>query len=303
MTDSDFMLVDKKQMRGAFQRAAASYDAAAVLQREIADRLLARLALIKLVPARILDAGCGTGYCTRALAQRYPRAQVLGLDIATAMTARAQNINGPRSPLARWRRRDRYVCGDAESLPLASASVDMVFSNLAMQWCDPQVVFAEFLRVLRPGGLLMFTSFGPDTLRELRNAWATVDDTPHVHGFIDMHDLGDALMRTQFAEPVMDMEHITLTYADVLSVMRDLKAIGAHNVARGRSTGLLGKQRYGRFVAAYESRRLTSGRIPATYEVVYGHAWAPLADSGRGAASTDGSVRIPVARIGRRGRA
>ena len=135
----------------------------------------------------------------------------------------------------------------------------------------------------------------------LRNAWAVVDDAPHVHGFIDMHDLGDALMRTQFAEPVMDMEHITLTYADVLSVMRDLKAIGAHNVARGRSLGLLGKQRYARFVAAYESARLTSGRIPATYEVVYGHAWAPLVDSGRGVPRTDGVVRIPIERIRRRG--
>ncbi len=300
MTDSDFMLVDKKQMRGAFQRAAGSYDAAAVLQREIADRLLARLALIKLVPPRILDAGCGTGYCTRALAQRYPRAQIVGLDIAAAMTARAQGANGPRNVISRWRRRDRYVCGDAESLPLASASVDMVFSNLAVQWCDPQAVFAEFRRVLRPGGLLMFTSFGPDTLRELRNAWAVVDDMPHVHGFIDMHDLGDTLMRTQFAEPVMDMEHITLTYADVLAVMRDLKAIGAHNVARGRSVGLLGKQRYARFVAAYESDRLTSGRIPATYEVVYGHAWAPLADSNRAAPRADGTVRIPIERIGRR---
>ena len=301
MTDSDFMLVDKKQMRNAFQRAAGSYDAAAVLQREIADRMLARLALIKLVPARILDAGCGTGYCTRALAQRYPRAQVVGLDIAAAMTTRAQADHGARFSLRRWRRRDHYICGDAESLPLASDSVDMVFSNLAVQWCDPQAVFAEFRRVLRPGGLLMFTSFGPDTLRELRNAWAVVDDAPHVHGFIDMHDLGDALMRTQFAEPVMDMEHITLTYADVLSVMRDLKAIGAHNVARGRSLGLLGKQRYARFVAAYESARLTSGRIPATYEVVYGHAWAPLVDSGRGVPRTDGVVRIPIERIRRRG--
>lgn len=301
MTDSDFMLVDKKQMRSAFQRAASGYDASAVLQREIADRLLARLALIKLVPTRILDAGCGTGYCTRALSQRYPRAQVVGIDIAAAMTARAHTANGPRSTLGRWRRRDRYVCGDAESLPLASASIDMVFSNLTVQWCNPQAVFAEFLRVLRPGGLLMFTSFGPDTLRELRHAWATVDDAPHVHGFIDMHDLGDALMRIQFAEPVMDMEYITLTYADVVSVMRDLKAIGAHNVARGRSTGLLGKQRYARFVAAYESGRRADGRIPATYEVVYGHAWSPLADSGRPASHADGTVRIPVERIGRRG--
>ncbi len=300
MTDSDFMLVDKQHMRSAFQRAAGGYDASAVLQREIADRLLERLALIKLAPTRILDAGCGTGYCTRALSQRYPRAQVLGIDIAEGMTARAHTDHGPRSTLGRWRRRDRYVCGDAESLPLASASIDMVFSNLAVQWCNPQLVFAEFLRVLRPGGLLMFTSFGPDTLRELRRAWATVDADPHVHGFVDMHDLGDALMRTQFAEPVMDMEHITLTYTDVVSVMRDLKAIGAHNVARGRRAGLLGKQHYARFVAAYESERRTDGRIPATYEVVYGHAWAPVEDNRR-PAGRDDAVRIPINRIGRRG--
>lgn len=303
MTDSDFMLVDKRQMRNAFQRAATGYDAAAVLQREIAERLLARLDLIRLAPARILDAGCGTGYCTRALARRYPRAQVLGLDIAAAMTAQARTARPTHTILGRWRRRDRYVCGDAESLPLASASVDMVFSSLAVQWCDPEVVFAEFLRVLRPGGLLMFASFGPDTLRELRNAWAKVDNTPHVHGFIDMHDIGDTLMRAQFADPVMDMEHITLTYQDVVSVMRDLKAIGAHNVARGRSTGLLGRQRYARFVEAYESQRRADGRIPATYEVVYGHAWAPVADRQRATPDAQGAVRIPLERIGRRGRA
>ena len=283
MTDSDFMLVDKKQMRSAFQRAASGYDASAVLQREIADRLLARLALIKLVPTRILDAGCGTGYCTRALSQRYPRAQVVGIDIAAAMTARAHTANGPRSTLGRWRRRDRYVCGDAESLPLASASIDMVFSNLTVQWCNPQAVFAEFLRVLRPGGLLMFTSFGPDTLRELRHAWATVDDAPHVHGFIDMHDLGDMLSACGYSAPVMDMEVITLTYSDVDALVADLRATGQQNALAERRRGLTGKSVFGVMRTAYENLR-RDGRLPATFEIVYGHAWKPpqrLTEDGR----------------------
>lgn len=300
--DDHFPSVDKKHMRRAFQRAAAGYDACAVLQREIADRLLARLDLIKLVPARILDAGCGTGYATRALARRYPRAHIIGMDLAPGMATQACAQRKTHSDIHQWlaRGRDRYVCGDAECLPVATASVDMVFSNLVLQWCDARLVFAEFLRVLRPGGVLMFSSFGPDTLRELRRAWAVADAaTPHVHAFVDMHDLGDALVRAHFADPVMDAEYLTLTYADVMAVLHELKAIGAHNVAPQRSPGLTGKHRFARFVSAYESQRRPDGTLPATYEVVYGHAWA--ATSPRASvARADGSVVIPLDRIGRR---
>jgi len=290
-------ILDKRGVRAAFQRAAASYDSAAVLQREIADRLVERLDLIKHEPARVLDVGSGTGYCTRLLARRYPRAHVIGVDIALAMVCAAARRGRPRWWVGR-RARDRYVCGDAESLPVAARSVDMVVSNLTLQWCNPDAAFSEFARVLRPGGLLMFTSFGPDTLRELRTAWMTVDDTPHVHDFIDMHDLGDALVRARFAEPVMDVERLTLTYSGVIGVLRDLKAIGAHNVARNRSPGLTGKRRFAGFRSAYEAMATPDGRVPATYEVIHGHAWSPLLDSGS-ARRADGVVTIPLTRLGR----
>jgi malonyl-CoA O-methyltransferase len=286
----ELLALDKRRLRQSFAQAADTYDAVAVLQREIADRLLARLEVVRLQPRALLDIGCGTGYDLRRLSQRYPRARVLGLDIAETMAHRA------RSRAGRWRRftgRSLFACGDAEHLPLATASVDMVVSNLALQWCDPPTVFAEARRVLRPGGLFMFTTFGPDTLRELRAAWRAADDAAHVHSFIDMHDLGDMLMHAGFADPVMDMEAFTLTYADVRGVMRDIKQLGAHNVAVSRARGLTGKARFARFRAAYEALA-QDGKIPATYEAVYGHAWVPETEPAR-----DGIATIPVGRIGR----
>ncbi|MEK7697754.1 MAG: methyltransferase domain-containing protein, partial [Pseudomonadota bacterium] len=225
-----------------------------------------------------------------------PRAQRLALDIAESMVRHARHGFGWRRLL---QRRSLPVCGDAEALPLAGASVDMIVSNLALQWCDAQTAFAEFRRVLRPGGLAIFTTFGPDTLRELRTAWRTVDDRPHVHGFRDMHDLGDLLVRSGFAEPVMDVERLTLTYADVLGVLSDLKRLGAHNTARGRARGLTGKHQFARFRAAYEALA-RDGRIPATYEAVYGLAWAP--EAARAPRAADGTGSVPVAELRRRPR-
>lgn len=290
-TDQPAWMLDKARARAAFERAAATYDQAAVLQREVAGRLLERLDLIRLRPTRIVDVGCGTGYCTRALARRYRGAEVVGIDIAHAMLRRARGA-GPW-----WQRvlgaRTRYACGDAECLPVADAAVDMVISNLMLQWCDPARVFAEFHRVLRPGGVLMFTSFGPDTLTELRAAWRAADAGIHVHAFVDMHDVGDALLRAGLAEPVMDVERLTLTYADAIEVMRDLKHIGAHNTAHGRARGLTGKRQLARVREAYAARA-SDGRVPATFEVVYGHAWAPP----QVAPARDAGV-VPLASIGR----
>ncbi|HHJ12761.1 MAG TPA: malonyl-[acyl-carrier protein] O-methyltransferase BioC [Gammaproteobacteria bacterium] len=261
-------LPDKRLVRRSFERAAASYDAAAVLQREVCSRLLERLDLIRFRPGRVLDLGCGTGQALDDLLRRYPRAQVLGLDLAPAMLERARRRG-------RWRRRPQAVCADAERLPFADASFDLVFSSLMIQWCvDPAGLFAEMRRVLRPGGLFLFSGFGPDTLRELRQAWRAVDSHVHVNHFPDLHTLGDALLAAGFADPVMDVERITLTYSDIHGLMRDLKQIGAHNVTRGRPRGLTGRARLRRLEQAYEDFR-REGVLPATWEVLNGLAWQP----------------------------
>ena len=274
--------VDKLCARRAFGRAAESYDAAAVLQHEIGRRMLERLDYVKLQPKRILDIGCGTGVASEALLKRYPKAQVIGLDFALPMLERTRKRG-------RWLRRPKALCADLDFLPLASGSVDLIYSNAAIQWSEdaPQAI-AEMHRVLRPGGLLMFSSFGPDTLKELRHAWSEVDGYEHVHGFIDMHDYGDMMVRAGFADPVIDMENLRLTYATVAELMRDLKDIGANNAGAGRPRGLTGKARLRALGEVYEQFRDAEQRLPATYEVIYGHAWG--AEQRRAGAE----VHVPV---------
>lgn len=270
---NDELLVDKRLVRCSFEHAAATYDAAAVLQNEVCRRMLERLDYIRHRPAALLDAGSGTGNALAALSRRYPGARIVALDIALAMLQRGRE----RHPW--WRRllarRWHVVCGDIERLPLADASIGMVWSNLALQWVnEPQWAFTEMRRVLSPGGLLMFSTFGPDTLKELRRAYHGADRHTHINRFIDMHDIGDMLLSSGFSDPVMDMECVTLTYDDVRQLMRELKAIGAHNMTKGRPTGLSGKSLLATVARNYEAFR-RDGKLPATFEVVYGHAWKP----------------------------
>ncbi len=272
---SSAFTLDKRQLRRSFERAASTYDRAAVLQREVCERALERLDLMKITPAVILDAGSGTGFAAPALARRYPRATVVEFDIAPAMlqTARAR---APRWKKWLGRQRELFVCGDNEQLPIRAGTVGLFWSNLAFQWAnDLPRVFSECQRVLQPGGLLSFTTFGPDTLKELRHAFAGNAGGVHVNRFYDMHDVGDMLVQAGFADPVMDMEQVTLTYADVETLMRELKAIGAHNVATGRNRGLTGRRALDNLRRRYEELR-RDGRLPATFEVVYGHAWKPM---------------------------
>lgn len=284
--------IDKRAMRHAFNRAAAGYDVTAVLQREVCARMLERLDYIKLQPLRILDVGSGTGWGTRQLAARYPSAQVVALDIALGMLEAARGMSGWWQKLFSASKQ-RFVCADAEALPLAAQSMEMVWSNLALQWCnDLPATFAELHRVIKVDGLLMFSTFGPDTLKELRQAFNGVDQHNHLNRFADMHDIGDMLVHAGFAEPVMDMEYLTLTYDDVRGVLHDLKHIGAHNTTVGRGQGLMGKHAWARLVENYEVLR-RDGKLPATYEVVYGHAWKPQPRTTRdGAAIIQTSFKI-----------
>jgi len=272
---NDDYTIDKRSLRAAFERAAAGYDGAAILQREVCDRMLSRLEYIKYIPDVILDAGSGTGYGTRKLLMRYPAARVLAIDIARAMHLQA------RPPVSWWRQlsgkknRTSYVTGDMEQMPFKDSCTGLVWSNLSLQWCnDIKETFSEVHRVLQTGGLFMFSTFGPDTLKELRHAFGKTDSYSHVNRFMDMHDVGDILVHCGFATPVMDMEYITLTYDSPIGVMRDLKAIGAHNSTAGRRRGLSGKITWQTALDRYETLR-DGGKLPATFEVIYGHAWKP----------------------------
>ncbi len=263
MADTDALL-DRRRVRRAFNASASGYDDAAVLQRHVADELDARIADLGIEPARVLDVGSGTGLLTRRLLARFPDAQVHALDFAPAMASRTASINPGRT-----------VCADAERLPLAPASIDLVVSSLTLNWCDFSRVFEAVGQVLAPGGLWLFSTVGPDTLMELRAAWRAVDSGARVHDFVDMHDLGDALLAQGFTNPVLDVDRVNIAYADVATLLRDLKTLGVVNARSERPRGLLGRRRLAALADAYERFRDESGELPSTWEVVYAHAWAP----------------------------
>ncbi|QCU89262.1 malonyl-ACP O-methyltransferase BioC [Thiomicrorhabdus sediminis] len=282
----------RQHIKQHFSHAAPSYDDAAILQKTVAQRVDERLDLTTVAPQTILDLGAGTGLLTEYLLQRYPQADIFAVDLSAQMLQIAQpKLQSPRWPflgrrLNQWLKSSPVsklfyqpgvmpVSADVYQLPFADNSVDMIVSNLMLQWCDDlDAVFKEFRRVLKDNGLLMFTTFGPDTLKELRQCWQAVDNHyEHVNNFIDMHDIGDALIRSGFGQPVMDMELFTLTYDKPIGVLKDLKAIGATNANSQRPQGLMGKQRFMQMLNVYESLR-KAGKIPASYEVVHGHAWA-----------------------------
>ena len=274
---------DPRAVRRHFARAAATYDQAAVLQKEVGSRMAERLDVVKLAPDSILDAGCGTGDAQAELAARYPGARRIALDVALPMLAIAKGKAGRRqSALARIFSTftgagtvgdSGFVCGDVGALPFATGAFDLVWSNLTLQWAsDLPASLSEISRVLRVGGLVTFSTFGPDTLKELRAAFSGVDRYAHVGRFTDMHDVGDMLVHAGLADPVMHMELVTLTYAEAGAMMRDLKAIGATNATRARPRALMGRHRWERVLGSLETMR-RDGRIPATFEVIYGHAW------------------------------
>jgi malonyl-CoA O-methyltransferase len=280
--ESSAPLLDKRWARRSFDRASGTYDAAAVLQSEVRDSLLRRLELTDLKPRVVIDLGAGTGHAARALKRRYPAAEVIAIDWSLGMLHAAGRHQA-------WFRPVRRVCADAERLPLAEGSVDLLLSNFMLPWTDPDSVFAECRRILAPRGFLSFTTLGPDTLKELRTAWRESGAAePRVLQFIDMHDIGDALIRSGFVAPVLDVERYTLEYTDVRHLAADLRAVGARNAAAGRPKGLTAPGTFAAMQAAYEQFR-REDRLPATYEVVFGQAWAP-AQRASGTRSTEISV-------------
>ena len=265
--------VDTRQVRRNFARAAASYDAVAILQREVASRMLERLDYVKIEPERVLDLGCGTGASLTALGERYPKSQVVGVDASEAML---QAGRGQRSSL-RWllpflrSNRGALLAADACALPVKPGSLGLVWSNLMLHWLDdPLPVFRELQRTLDVGGLLMFSTFGPDTLKELRASFS--DGYEHTQRFADMHDYGDMLLECGFSDPVMDVEVLTMTYSSLDDLFRDLRQSGAGCAMQARRRGLMGRDAWRAGRANYE-KLLVDGRLPATFEVVYGHAW------------------------------
>ena len=250
--------LDGRAIQRQFMRVAGTYDSASLLQKKIADELINRIELVSSEPDTLLDLGSATGYLGRRAIEKFP---VITIDRVTAMA----NESSSADPGA------RAVIAAAENLALAEESVPLVMSNMLLHWCDVSAVFFEVARVLEIGGAFLFSTLGPDTLMELRAAWAEVDDYPHVHEFIDMHNLGDALVMAGFSEPVLDTDRIRVTYKDVPGLVAALRHVGGANVRLDRRKTCTGKERYDRFVDAYEAFR-EQGRLVSTWEVIYGLA-------------------------------
>ncbi len=259
--------LDKQSVKKFFNRAAKSHDNADILGKEVRNRLLDRLHYMRHQPLSVADIGCGAGKAVRGLQKAYPRARVHAVDIAEQMLLQARaNFRLLSKP--------RLVVADMERLPFSAQAFDLVFSSLALPWCnDLKATLSEFVRVSSPGAMLLFASFGPATLRELAVSWETLDRHPHVHRFVDMHDVGDAMMAAGFSQPVVDAEVIRMEYREFRTLLDDLKNVGASNADINRQRGLMTPAQLRELEHAYREHGFEDGRYVASYEIVYGHAW------------------------------
>ena len=273
----------------AFDRASANFRAASVVHDEARDRLLGRLELVRLAPQAIVDLGCADGRGALALSTRYPDARVLAVDSSLAMCESAAQTLAGRTNTA-------VLGGDAEQLPLAENAAQLLLANLVLPWCRPEAAFAQAARALGEGGLFLFATLGPDSLEQVRRAWSAVDDRIHVHGFFDMHDLGDLALAAGLDEPVLDVDRLELSYRDVGSLVSDLRACGAVNVAAGRRKTLTGAGRWKGFERALLAN-LREGRFTVTIELILGQAWGGGAP--RQSAEPPDEIAVPAAGIGR----
>lgn len=257
-------IVNKQAVAASFGAAAQSYDAAAVVQEEIRRRLLARLDAVPLTASCLMDLGGGTGIARDALLRRYPASQYINCDLSQEMLRYARKTHSA----------DDLVCADAESLPFAKASFDMVFSASTFQWLNAlECALAECARVLRPKGLLLFSTFGPNTLKELRSCFATVDPYPRVNPFLHRQEVSDLLLKNGLSKPLVENEVIRIDYSSPRQLLQDLKNTGATNRLGERSRGLLTPRRLQAAMKEYERYKTEDGQYYASYEVIYGLAW------------------------------
>lgn len=291
---AELALPTPRDVRRVFDAAGASFDAGAAVHDETRARLVERLELVRIEPGLILDLGAATGSAASRIAAVYPRARVLAIDSSRAMMQAAAARARAGAPFDALR-------ADALRLPLESDSVDLVIANQLLPFVRPDRLFAEVARVLAPSGLFTFATVGPDTLAEVRRAWARADDFVHVHAFVDMHDLGDLAVAAGLAEPVLDVDRIRVSYADVRALVHDLRACGAVNAAGGRRRGLTGRGLWREFERGLEAAR-GGARIEVTVELILGQAWG-LPARGRARPKPDGEIAVAVDELrGRRRR-
>lgn len=276
-------------IRSALNQASLQFKTADVLHKEIAFRLIERLDLFKIKPKTILNIGARTGDESHQLAKYYPRARIIGIDIADKMLKTAASQK-------KWLSKEAFICADTDYLPLKDESVDFIFSNLALHWHDSlALTFKEWFRVLKKDGVILFSTFGPDTLKELKHSWESIDTFNHVNSFLDMHDIGDLLLHTNFTDPVMDMDYLTLTYPTLDKLLSELKAVGSCNLSENKQTCLTGKHAIKKLEKAYHPFLTQSQYYPLTVEIVYGHAWK-LSTMKKQVSQHD-EVRIPVSQL------
>ncbi len=250
----------------AFTQQASNYEQAAKVQHEIGQRLLERLHYLKIQPQYILDLGCGPGVFSRELALLYPKARIIGLDLATGMLCEARKKQS-------WRCKWSLVAADMNHLPFPTGFFDLIFANQVIHWGSLEQVLRELNRVMKANACFMFTTLGPDTFKELKHSWLAADTHTHVNFFADMHDVGDILLNEYFLDPVMDMEWLTVHYTSLMHLVKTLKKQGVRNIHPSRNLGLTGKTAWRIFEEQYAQLKTNNGKYPLTYEVVYGHAW------------------------------